>query len=105
MTVVLFTDIFKKIVRENKMNNPTNFHLKPEITWGHLISTLLLFGAIIGLYENNGDRHSVADKRITVVEMQITDLHEQALISRSEMNDRLKSIDTKLDRLLDKLIK
>ncbi|MBL4759382.1 MAG: hypothetical protein JKY80_00800 [Mariprofundaceae bacterium] len=86
------------------MPEQDSFHLKREITWGHLLTTVFLFGSIVGLYEDNNQQHLLADKRITVVEMQIKSEHEQGLLSRSEMRDRLQSIDTKLDRLLDRMI-
>lgn len=81
-----------------------HFHLKKEITWGHVVTTIFLVGGMFGLYTDNIRQHQLADKRISVIESQMQLQHEQMMQVRTMVDTRLTSIDAKLDRIVDRML-
>ena len=77
-------------------------HLDHRFTYGHLISTILLVGAMIGAYTDNISQHSLADKRISIIESQMKANQDAAKDFRTQLNERMLSMDEKLDRLVER---
>ena len=73
-------------------NEPVErWHLKKEIQITHVISTLLLVGAVFA-YVNK------IDQRLTIVETQLIAQREASVIQRAQ----LERMDAKLDRLIER---
>jgi len=74
------------------MNEPVErWHLKKEIQVTHVVSTLLLVGAVFAYV-------SKVDQRLAIVETQLTAQREAAIIQRAQ----LERMDAKLDRLIER---
>ena len=73
------------------MNEPERWHLKKEIQVTHIVSTLMLVGAVFAYV-------SKIDQRLTVVETQLIGQREAAVIQRAQ----LERMDAKLDRLIER---
>ena len=73
------------------MNEPERWHLKKEIQVTHVVSTLLLVGAVFAYV-------SKIDQRLTVVETQLIAQREAAVVQRVQ----LERMDAKLDRLIER---
>jgi hypothetical protein len=67
------------------------WHLKKEIQITHVVSTLLLLGAVFAYVQK-------VDQRLTVVETQLTAQREASVIQRAQ----LERMDAKLDRLIER---
>ena len=67
------------------------WHLKKEIQITHVISTLLLVGAVFAYV-------SKIDQRLTVVETQLIAQRDAAAVQRVQ----LERMDAKLDRLIER---
>lgn len=70
---------------------PERWHLKREIQVTHVISTLLLLGAVFAYVQK-------VDQRLTIVETQLTAQREASIIQRAQ----LERMDAKLDRLIER---
>ena len=83
----------QKRQREKSLANETveRWHLKKEIQITHVISTLLLVGAVFA-YVNK------IDQRLTIVETQLIAQREAASVQRVQ----LERMDAKLDRLIER---
>ena len=73
------------------MSEPERWHLKKEIQITHVVSTLLLVGAVFA-YVNK------IDQRLTMVETQVIAQREAASVQRVQ----LERMDAKLDRLIER---
>ena len=73
------------------MNEPERWHLKKEIQVTHVVSTLLLVGAVFAYV-------SKIDQRLTVVETQLIAQRDAAAVQRAQ----LERMDAKLDRLIER---
>ena len=73
------------------MNEPERWHLKKEIQVTHVISTLLLVGAVFAYV-------SKIDQRLTIVETQLIAQREASAVQRVQ----LERMDAKLDRLIER---
>lgn len=73
------------------MSEPERWHLKKEIQITHVISTLLLVGAVFA-YVNK------IDQRLTIVETQLIAQRDAAVVLRVQ----LERMDAKLDRLIER---
>lgn len=73
------------------MSEPERWHLKKEIQITHVVSTLLLVGAVFA-YVNK------IDQRLTIVETQLIAQREAASVQRVQ----LERMDAKLDRLIER---
>ncbi len=74
------------------MNEPVErWHLKKEIQVTHVVSTLLLVGAVFAYV-------SKVDQRLTVVETQLVAQRDAAMVQRAQ----LERMDAKLDRLIER---
>ncbi len=73
------------------MNEPERWHLKKEIQVTHVVSTLLLLGAVFAYV-------SKVDQRLTVVETQLVAQRDAAMVQRAQ----LERMDAKLDRLIER---
>jgi len=90
---------------ENCNHMPTHLestHLGSKFTWSHVFSTILLVGAMIGVYTDNISQHSAADKRISIMEVQMSAEHEANIAFRDQFGDQLKAMDKKLDRIIER---
>jgi len=67
------------------------WHLKKEIQLTHVISTLLLVGAVLAYV-------SKIEQRLTIVETQMLAQHDTAVLQRAQ----LEKMDAKLDRLIER---
>lgn len=75
------------------MNEPVErWHLKKEIQVTHVVSTLLLVGAVFAYV-------SKIDQRLTVVETQLIAQRDSTMVQRAQ----LERMDAKLDRLIERL--
>ena len=83
-------------VEENKL------HLDHRVTYGHIISTILLLGVVLGVYTDNISQHNLADKRISIIEAQMEANQDAAKDFREQLNKRLLSMGEKLDRLIER---
>lgn len=70
---------------------PERWHLKKEIQVTHIVSTLMLVGAVFAYV-------SKIDQRLTIVETQLIGQREAAVIQRAQ----LERMDAKLDRLIER---
>jgi hypothetical protein len=82
----------------------TRLHLDPTISWGHILTTLMLIGTLIAGW-------SSVDNRVTVVETttkhnrEIIKIHvESDAIQDSSLAQTVKDIDRKMDKLLFQLL-
>ena len=73
------------------MNEPQGWHLKKEIQVTHVISTLLLVGAVFAYV-------SKIDQRLTIVETQLIAQRDSSIVQRAQ----LERMDAKLDRLIER---
>lgn len=78
------------------MNEPVErraerWHLKKEIQVTHIVSTLMLVGAVFAYV-------SKIDQRLTIVETQLIAQREASVIQRAQ----LERMDAKLDRLIER---
>ncbi len=73
------------------MNEPERWHLKKEIQVTHIVSTLMLVGAVFAYV-------SKIDQRLTIVETQLMAQREASIIQRAQ----LERMDAKLDRLIER---
>ena len=73
------------------MDQPERWHLKKEIQVTHVVSTLLLVGAVFAYV-------SKIDQRLTVVETQWIAQRDAAAVQRVQ----LERMDAKLDRLIER---
>jgi len=74
------------------MNEPVErWHLKKEIQVTHVVSTLLLVGAVFA-YVNK------IDQRLTIVETQLIAQRDSSMVQRAQ----LERMDAKLDRLIER---
>ena len=73
------------------MSEPERWHLKKEIQVTHVISTLLLVGAVFA-YVNK------IDQRLTIVETQLIAQRDSSMVQRAQ----LERMDAKLDRLIER---
>jgi hypothetical protein len=67
------------------------WHLKKEIQLTHVISTLVLVGAVLAYV-------SKIEQRLTIVETQLMAQHDAAVLQRAQ----LEKMDAKLDRLIER---
>ena len=67
------------------------WHLKKEIQLTHVISTLLLIGAVLTYV-------SKIEQRLTIVETQLLAQRDATLLQRAQ----LERMDAKLDRLIER---
>jgi hypothetical protein len=73
------------------MNELQGWHLKKEIQVTHVVSTLLLVGAVFAYV-------SKIDQRLTIVETQLIAQREASAVQRVQ----LERMDAKLDRLIER---
>ena len=73
------------------MSEPERWHLKKEIQVTHIVSTLMLMGAVFAYV-------SKIDQRLTIVETQLMAQREASIIQRAQ----LERMDAKLDRLIER---
>jgi hypothetical protein len=73
------------------MNEPERWHLKKEIQVTHIVSTLMLMGAVFAYV-------SKIDQRLTIVETQLIAQRDASVIQRAQ----LERMDAKLDRLIER---
>lgn len=73
------------------MNEPERWHLKKEIQVTHVVSTLLLVGAVFAYV-------SKIDQRLTIVETQLIAQRDASAVQRVQ----LERMDAKLDRLIER---
>ena len=67
------------------------WHLKKEIQLTHVISTLILVGAVLAYV-------SKIEQRLTIVETQLLSQRDTAVLQRAQ----LERMDAKLDRLIER---
>jgi hypothetical protein len=70
---------------------PERWHLKKEIQVTHVVSTLLLVGAVFAYV-------SKIDQRLTIVETQLIAQRDSSMVQRAQ----LERMDAKLDRLIER---
>ena len=70
---------------------PERWHLKKEIQVTHVVSTLLLVGAVFAYV-------SKIDQRLTIVETQLIAQRDSTMVQRAQ----LERMDAKLDRLIER---
>jgi len=73
------------------MNEPERWHLKKEIQVTHIVSTLMLVGAVFAYV-------SKIDQRLTIVETQLIAQRDSSMVQRAQ----LERMDAKLDRLIER---
>ena len=73
------------------MIEPERWHLKKEIQVTHIVSTLMLVGAVFAYV-------SKIDQRLTIVETQLMAQRDASVIQRAQ----LERMDAKLDRLIER---
>ena len=73
------------------MIEPERWHLKKEIQVTHIVSTLMLVGAVFAYVGK-------IDQRLTIVETQLMAQREASVIQRAQ----LERMDAKLDRLIER---
>ena len=67
------------------------WHLKKEIQLTHVISTIIVIGAVLAYV-------SKIEQRLTIVETQLMAQHDAAVLQRAQ----LEKMDAKLDRLIER---
>jgi hypothetical protein len=94
---------------------PTDWHLKKEVSYGHIISTLLLAILLIGGWVNTQNRiavleqhpdlgaHRISEERLDSLEVSVSRIEAVNLSMQKEILRRLDRQDVKLDRIEDRL--
>ena len=78
------------------------WHLDKRLSASHIMTSMVLIGALLGVYMDNQSQHQLADKRITVIETQIESDHERDNALRARMDGKLGSIENKIDKLIER---
>lgn len=90
------------------------WHIKKEVTWGHLISTALLFLSLIGVYADMSGRilQNAADiRQVSVIHEKDAQAHSKALDRQKadlqknfdKVEARILHMDSKIDEMLKML--
>jgi len=84
----------------------TQFHLKRELTWGHIVSTIFLCLALLGSYNSlsaeQQRKTSSMESKLAVLEVQLKATAHETQTIRVETRASLESINKKLDRLIER---
>ena len=81
-----------------------HWHVKREITAGHMVSTLMLAGALIVAWDDMGDKIDLTTLQIETIQVNDARQDENRQQIRQEMKEELKAINGKLDRLIEREI-
>lgn len=81
------------------------WHLRKEITWGHIVSTLILAGTMMLAFNNISTRVELNTQRINFTEKTVQQQSEQNHRDRKEIRESLKDMQNKIDKLIDLQIK
>jgi len=79
-------------------------HLKPEITVGHILTTIALVLSILSMYSSAKESRAKLDTQIALLQQASTSQEVAMKTLKSTIDVRLDRMDTKLDRLLDHMI-
>lgn len=83
-------------MNQEAIDNSSQWHLDKRVNIGHILTTAaLLIGAITYAYG--------IDKRVTVVEVQTQINTQNQQVVNQQVTDQLKSINNKLDRLIERV--
>jgi len=92
------------IYKEQVKMPDTRLHLKPEVTVGHIVTTIALILSLVTMYSASKDDRAHLDTKIALLE-QASARQELAMKSlKSTIDVRLDRMDTKLDRLLEHML-
>jgi len=82
----------------------TRLHLKPEVTVGHIITTIALILSLLTMYSASKDDRAHLDTKIALLEQSSAKQELDMKSLKSTIDVRLDKMDNKLDRLLDHMI-
>lgn len=96
------------------------WHIKKEVTWGHIVSTIMLAVGLVGVYidinariDNNGNKiaenandiefvRQIHDKDILADDKRMRRLEERNSDALKKIDATFDKIDKKLDKLIEK---
>lgn len=83
-------------------DNKNHWHIKPEVSVGHMISTLALAGSLMIGWNNMTDRVIRMEERTNQVQKENTRQNERMAGLQQGIDRKLERLDTKLDRLIER---
>lgn len=86
------------------MDEDMSWHIKKEISVGHMISTATLFVAMVFAWDNLGDRVDRLETRTQNLEQTDNRQSDRMEKLQQSINGKLTKIDEKVDRLIDRML-
>jgi len=83
-------------------DNKRHWHIKPEVSVGHMISTIALAGSLIVGWNNMSDRVVRMEERTNQVQKENSRQNERMEGLQNGIDRKLERLDTKLDRLIER---
>ena len=77
-----------------------DWHIEKRVTWGHMISTIVLGAALLTAWDDIGDRVDAHEIEIKYVQEKDLSLEAQYFDLRKENREQYKAISEKLDSLI-----
>ena len=86
------------------MHEPSEhrWHIKPEVSIGHMVSTVALAGSIVIGWNNMADRVTRIEERTNQVQKENARQNERLEGLQRGIDRKLERLDTKLDRLIER---
>ena len=91
----------------NQNNDP--WHIKKEITWGHIMSTIVLAGALLTAWADMGSRIDDNSHLVAANAREIEHVKELDEVNKQQMkvviqglSAQYDKIDEKLDKIIDR---
>ena len=91
-------------------NNIRHWHLRKEVSYGHLLSTLLMLGMIIGAWSDIQNRmvileahppspsHIIAEARLDLLEIEVARINVRDVALEQRVEDLIEQLLRRLDR-------
>jgi|GEM_PF-6912242 len=86
----------------DQLGEREHWHLKKELTWGHLLSTVMLLVMMIGVYTDNQAEKQTLSERIRVLEVQQIEQKQMIDVRLQSMQSSLDEIRRGMEKLIDR---
>ena len=94
---------------EGENRREERWHIKKEVTWGHLISTMILAGVVLSSYIEMGDGIQNNVAKMEANQREIEHVIEMNALNTGQLRSAIhevglqfEKIDGKLDKLIDR---
>lgn len=84
------------------MSDNRNWHVDKSISVGHMVSTIMLFAALLGFVMSTNTKIEVTAERVTGVEARIDRAEIQSRQDAARLASSLYRIEDKLDRFIER---